>query len=163
MERMWAAIVTFLARFCGCGPAGNPARNSVAVAVPTDDAAIEAATQHARSTIDEFKEALAHPNREQSDFSVKVELHEAGGVHYFWLKQVTCSGSSFAGTLGSDASGMKDHKPGEAITIAADEICDWMYVENEKLVGGFTLRAIRNKLRGAQRDAFERSLWFSFD
>ena len=135
----------------------------MAVAVPTEDAAIEAATQHARSTIDEFKEALAHPNPERSDFSVKVELHEDEGVHYLWLQQVTCTGSSFAGTLGPDASGMKRHKPGETITINAGDIRDWMYVENKELVGGFTLRAIRDKLRGEQREAFESSLWFAFD
>jgi uncharacterized protein YegJ (DUF2314 family) len=163
MGRIWTAIATFVAGLCGCGPVGDPGRGSVAVAVPTDDAGIEAATQHARSTIDDFKQALGHPKPEQSDFSVKVQLHEDGGVHYLWLQQLTWAGSSFSGTLGSDASGMKDHKPGEVVTVAADQVCDWMYVENKKLVGGFTLRAIRDKLRGAQREAFEKSLWFTFE
>jgi uncharacterized protein YegJ (DUF2314 family) len=163
MGRIWTGIATFLGGLCGCGPTGDAGRSSVAVAVPTDDAVIDAATQHARSTIAEFKQALAHPKPAQSDFSVKVELPEDRGVHYLWLQQVTCSGSNFSGTLGSDASGMKDHKPGEAVTIAADQVCDWMYVENNKLVGGFTLRAIRDKLRGAQREAFEKSLWFAFE
>lgn len=38
-----------------------------------------------------------------------------------------------------------------------------MYVEAGKLVGGFSLREIRDKLAGEAREQFERSMWFAFE
>ena len=49
------------------------------------------------------------------------------------------------------------------ISVPAEEVFDWMYVDNGKLVGGYSLRALRDKLSGKQREAFEKSMWFSFD
>jgi len=163
MRRVWTALVTFLAGICGCSPSGETGGSSTAVAVPTQDASIEAATDRARATIEDFKKAMASPTPQQTDFAVKVELRANGAVHFVWLQQVACADSTFTGTLGPDASGMKHHKPGDAVTVVAGEVADWMYVENRKLVGGFSLRAIRDKLRGPQRDAFEKSMWFEFD
>ena len=65
--------------------------------------------------------------------------------------------------LGADATAMKQHQPGQAITVDTSKIADWMYVESNKLVGGFTLRAIRDQLSGEQRAAFEKSMWFKFE
>ena len=36
-------------------------------------------------------------------------------------------------------------------------------MENEKLVGGFSLRAIRERLSGEARRQFEKSTWFKFE
>ena len=36
-------------------------------------------------------------------------------------------------------------------------------MENEKLVGGFSLRAIRERLSGEARRQFEKSMWFRFE
>ena len=163
MRRIWTALVTFLAEVCRCDLAGIAGHGSLAVALPMDDASLKAATQRARATVGDFIGTLAHPKPGQADFSVKIELRDDGVAHYVWLKQVAFSGSDFSGTLGPDTSGMKDHRPGEAITIAAREISDWMYTEDKKLAGGFTLRAIRDKLCGRQRAAFEKSLWFALD
>jgi uncharacterized protein YegJ (DUF2314 family) len=40
---------------------------------------------------------------------------------------------------------------------------DWMYLEAGKLVGGFSSRAIRDRLAGEARKQFERSMWFAFE
>ena len=80
-----------------------------------------------------------------------------------WLQQIAFDGSNFSGVLGPDAGGLNGHSPGERVTISSREIADWMFVENEKLVGGFSLRAIRERLSGEARRQFEKSMWFKFE
>jgi hypothetical protein len=58
---------------------------------------------------------------------------------------------------------MMSQSPGERIKVDSPEIADWMYVEDKKLVGGFSLRVIRDQRSGEARMRFEESMWFKFD
>lgn len=135
----------------------------MAVSVPSGDGVIEAAIQEARASLDMFTKALSQPSPGQSDFSVKVPVREGETTHFLWSQQISFDGSNFSGVLGPEAAGIKGHSPGERVTIASKEIEDWMFVENEKLAGGFSLRAIRKRLSGEARKQFEKSLWFKFE
>ena len=108
-------------------------------------------------------EPLSHPSPGQTDFSVKVPVRAGDATHYLWLLQIAFDGSNFSGILGPDADGLKGHFPGERITIASREIADWMFVDDGRLAGGFSLRAIRERLRGKARTQFEKSMWFRFE
>ncbi len=152
----------FVTALSGCSQ-GDSRQRDIAVYVPPDDRVIAAAVQQAHASVSQFTEALAHPKPTQSDFSVKVPISDDDAIHYVWLQEVTFSNSNFRGVLGADASTMKQHQPGQPITVATSNISDWMYVESNKLVGGFTLQAIRDQLRGEQRAAFEKSMWFKFE
>lgn len=162
MRKLWSVAVAFLAGLCGCGPSGPTSSNGLAVAAPKDDPILEAATSKARTSLGDFTARLKVPTPSQSGFSVKVAIR-AGGVHYLWLQKITHQDGRFTGVLGPDARGLDPHYPGEMITVSAEEVFDWMYVDSGKLVGGYSLRALRDQLSGKQREAFEKSLWFSFD
>lgn len=162
MKNSWPSLVTFLATLCGCGQHDSH-EQFTAVAVPTNDDVVAHAVERAKDSVDEFTTALGNPKPMQTDFSVKVPIEDGGTIHFMWLQEITFDGSQFTGVLGSDASEMIEHKPGESLAVSAAEISDWMYVESNKLVGGFTLRAIRDQLTGDQRKAFENSMWFEFE
>ena len=68
----------------------------MAVAVPTEDAAIEAATREARASLEGFTRQLSNPSPGQSDFSVKVPVRDGDATHYLWLQHVTFDGSIFS-------------------------------------------------------------------
>ncbi len=85
------------------------------------------------------------------------------GDGYLWLQRIAFDGSNFSGVLGPDAAGLERHSPGERITLSSSEIADRMFVDDEKLVGGFSLRAIRERLSGEARRQFEKSMWFRFE
>lgn len=166
MRNLWSLIVGILPALGGCQRSpvdGSNQGSSLAVAVPTGDDAIEAAIREARDSLDKFIRPLSHPSPEQSEFSVKVPVREGETTHYLWMQQITFDGSNFSGVLGPDADGIKGHSPGERVTIASNEIADWMFLENEKLAGGFSLRAIRKRLSGEARTQFEKSMWFKFE
>src|SRR6266581_9449023 len=163
MRRIWSVAVAFVTGLFGCGPSGSTSSNGLAVAAPKDDPILEVATSKARDSLGNFTACLKDPMPSQSQFSVKVAISSGGMVHYLWLQKITHKDGSFTGTLGPDAKGLEPHQPGETITEREKEIFDWMYVDSGKLVGGYSLRALRDQLSGKQREAFEKSLWFSFD
>jgi uncharacterized protein YegJ (DUF2314 family) len=164
MRHVASIIPGVIILLIGCSERPLPQENAnTAVAVPRGDVIIEAASEKARASVSEFIETLAKPSANQSDFSVKVPIINAGTTHSVWLQHLSHDGSKFLGRLGPDVEGMSGHAPGDEITVAPKDIEDWMYVENGKLVGGYTLRAIRDQLSGPARENFERSMWFKFD
>lgn len=162
MRKLWPSFLAFVTALSGCSQ-GDSGQRDLAVFVPADDRVVAAAVQQAHASLAQFTNALAHPKPTQSDFSVKVQINDDNFIHCVWLQEVTFSNSNFRGVLGADATAMKQHQPGKPISVPTSKISDWMYVESNKLVGGFTLRAIRDQLRGEQRAAFEKSMWFKFE
>ena len=166
MRKLWSLFVESLPVLSGYQRSpldGSNQGSSLAVAIPTEDAEIEAATREASASLEWFITPLSHPRPGQTDFSVKVPVREGTGTHYLWLQQIALDGSTFSGVLGPDAAGLNGHSPGDRITISSREVADWMFLENEKLVGGYSLRAIRERLSGEARRQFEKSMWFKFE
>jgi uncharacterized protein YegJ (DUF2314 family) len=48
-----------------------------------------------------------------------------------------------------------DVKIGDKIQILNDNISDWMYVDNQKLRGGFTIRVLRKRMTESERKQFD--------
>ncbi len=167
MRRIIAVLAGVLSAVFGCGQhrrsAGDPQGSELAVAVPSGDEPMRAAARRARESLDGFIERLSSPGPGQGDFSIKVPVREGTGTHYLWLEDVSFDGAHFRGALGPDAAGLKGHAPGERVEVDRPEVEDWMYVEAGKLVGGFSLRAIRDQLAGEARKRFEQSMWFAFE
>jgi len=167
MRNLLSVLLGLLSAVSGCGqyrPSGEvPRETDLAVAVPREDASIEAAVQQARETLDRFIKRLSAPGPGEGDFSIKVAVQDGEVTHHMWLQDVAFEGSRFRGILGPDAAGMKIHGPGERVDVDRSSVEDWMYVAGGKLVGGFSLRAIREKLSGTARERFDKSMWFKFD
>lgn len=166
MRKAQAVLAGFLSAIWGCLPSikdGDSKGNASAVAVPTNDPLIDEASQQARSSLDQFISRLSEPRPNETDFSIKVPIEDGGTTHFLWLNELRYDGNAFGGVLGADASALKAHSPGEPVKAVASHVADWMYVEDGKLVGGFSLRAIRSQLSGDAREQFEKNMWFKFE
>jgi uncharacterized protein YegJ (DUF2314 family) len=64
-------------------------------------------------------------------------------------------GKAFHGRLNNRPVDVRAIKLGDAVTVAPDEISDWMYVDNGKLVGGYTIRVLVDKLPPNERKQVE--------
>jgi uncharacterized protein YegJ (DUF2314 family) len=138
---------------------GNSRRGHLAVSVPVTDTSLQLATEEAQRSLDHFTAAVQHPSSRQSNFQVKLAV-ESG--HYVWLNQVEFD-RTLSGILGPDAAGLHPAGPGARVTVPARDVADWMYAEDGKLVGGFSLRAIRARLTGEPRRAFEEGVGLRFE
>jgi uncharacterized protein YegJ (DUF2314 family) len=88
---------------------------------------------------------------------------EAGRGEHMWVQPVDFANGKFTGELANDPEFVKSVKAGQVVSAPRDEISDWMYVENGKLVGGYTLRVLRETLSSTERAEFDKSLPFRIE
>ena len=121
------------------------------------------AVEQARKTVGEFIKALQHPAAGQTDFEVKKPFVEGNDVEHIWLSDIEFAGGHFKGKV--DNAPMKIHglKIGQVVSVNPDEISDWAYVDNGKLVGGYTIRAHYEALTPAQKKEFLREADFKLE
>jgi uncharacterized protein YegJ (DUF2314 family) len=113
--------------------------------------------------LDEFDAVLKKPAANQKDFAVKYLAEQGDEAEYLWANELKFDGKKYTGKVANDPSYVKSIKMGQAITLKPEEIDDWMYVENGKLKGGFTIRAQRNMLKGEERKKFDEQFKFQFE
>lgn len=143
-----------------CG--GSDAEDNV-VAVHADDTAMKAAIEKARATVGTFQEALRSPSASRSAFSLKARFEEGDVVEHMWLDDVSFDGKAFSGAVNNDPEELRNVSFGQKVTVPPGEISDWMFVENGKLVGGFTIRVMRDSLSTEEREAMDASLPFKIE
>jgi uncharacterized protein YegJ (DUF2314 family) len=156
----WMVIAFACAVTLGCGK--SDARDPV-VSVPADDPQMNAAIRDARRTVATFIAAVKSPKSSQNGFSVKMRIDDGDAVEHFWLEHVSFDGSVFRGTIDSDAETVTNVRLGDPERVKPSEISDWMYIDHGVLLGGYTIRALRNRLSGPDRAEFDRSLPFKIE
>jgi len=73
-----------------------------------------------------------------------------GGVHYYADENV------FSGVFFEVPAGFeKWHEVGEQLVFEADQVFDWMILDDGHLHGGFTLRVQRERLPEAEREGYD--------
>ncbi len=128
-----------------------------------DDAEMAEATRKARETVGVFVDALAENAPGCSRFSVKVGIEDGEDAEHFWLNDVRYAEGTFKGTIANDPVHVQSVQFGQAIEVSRDEISDWMYIEDGKLVGGYSIRVMLATLSPEQRSEFDATAGFQVD
>lgn len=131
--------------------------------VEGDDPGMEAAVEKARKSVAQFVAAHKSPKPGQTGFSIKKAFTDGKNTEHMWLMNVTYDGKAFHGVLNNDPEMLTNAKIGDKASVDAAQISDWMYIDNKKLVGGYTLRALRDKMKPDERSAMDKSLPFRVD
>jgi uncharacterized protein YegJ (DUF2314 family) len=161
MRRCLNWIAVFAIIFVGCGK--KPAREDKVTMVADDDPRMTAAIEKARATVGTFTSALRSPKARQTAFSVKMAFTDPKGTEHMWLSQVSFDGQKFRGTVNNDPMIVSNVRNGQRAAVEPAKISDWMYVDNGKLVGGYTLRVLRDSMSAEERAEFDRSVPFTID
>jgi len=119
------------------------------------DAQMHRAVKEARKTVGVFIAALKNPAKGQHDFEVKKPFAKDGEVEHLWLSDVEFSGNRFHGRVDNHPRKIKGLKFGDRVSVNPDEISDWAFVDNGKLVGGYTIRVLSQNLSPERRKEFE--------
>lgn len=157
MWRCGIVVGIVAAAVAGCGM-DQPVDRVTDVA--DDDPQMNAAIETARKSVDTFIAVLKSPKPGQIEFSVKMEFIDGEDSEHMWLTPVSFDGKNFQGTVSNDPRDVRTVKLGQKVSVAPDQISDWMYIDNGKLVGGFTSRVLRDKLTPDERAEFDKSLPF---
>lgn len=119
------------------------------------DAEVEAAVEKAKATIADFLAVIKNPTPNQTDFEVKHRFVE-GEIHeHIWINPVRWENGRFIGEVANLPLSVKNVREGQLVSFPDWDISDWKYLEDGKLMGGFTILALIDRLSPEERREWE--------
>ena len=131
--------------------------------VGSDNTSMNLAIAVAKGSIDQFNKAFESGDSAYSEFAVKKKYFTEDGGEHMWVAVTKIVDGNYQGIVNNDAEMTKEVKYGDSVTVLRDEITDWMYIENNILRGGYTIREIRNQLSEKERVQFYKDLSFKIE
>lgn len=139
-------------------------QNDETINFADDDPVMNAAIQKAKNTVRaQFIPALQKPKPGQTGFAIKYPVKDGKQFEHFWISGVSYDGNRFTGQLDNDPQLVKNVKLGQRMVVRPEEISDWMYADQGRLMGGYTIRVIRDQLKGKERQEFDQAFPFKID
>lgn len=114
------------------------------------------AVQKARKALPQFFDAVRSLKSNQSRFAVKKPFIEGEKVEHLWVNDLSFDGRVFRGKVDNEPLDLKGVHLGDEVTVSPEEISDWMFVQDGKLVGGYTVRCCYRHLSSAEKKQFEK-------
>jgi uncharacterized protein YegJ (DUF2314 family) len=134
-----AIVLSFIA---GCEKQDKRVSGTIddpVVHVSEGDAEMAAAISQARQSLPHFWEVFEKPTRGEDHFALKVKITDEHGTEHFWANELQRQDGKISGTINNDPNIVKSVKLGDRIEITADDISDWMYMRDGKMVGNRTM------------------------
>ena len=132
--------------------------------VTAEDPSMNTAIDQAKKTITEFDQALKSNNPSYTDFAIKKRYKTAdGGGEHMWIAGVKIVNGNYEGFVNNDAEKTTEVKYGDIVIVRKAEITDWMYLENNVLRGGYTIREVRSQMNKEERIKMDKDLGFKIE
>lgn len=111
------------------------------VHVAGDNDEMMEAVNAARATITEFFEALKNPKPNRTDFFINATFEDGTRVEHLWLCDLDFESKPATGVVANEPEiGSVSYL--ERVPFLPDQISDWMYREDGRLVGAFTTKVL---------------------
>jgi uncharacterized protein YegJ (DUF2314 family) len=117
--------------------------NDGIINIENDDPEMKAATEKARKQWPDFVKAFA--NKTGENHSVKFKFSQKDSHEYMWVSVDKIEGDTVIGKLANVPNFLTNVKEGAIVKRPSTEIEDWLYVEDKKLVGGFSIEVLQNR------------------
>lgn len=157
-------FVLYLCLFMiACSPAMTGTPMATAPTLSGMDAEMESAFQEARDTLDIFRQRIATPHPNRTYVAIKVRFSPPDGTSQdIWVDNVIYTEGSFRGKMGDDIPALR-LRFGEEIVIPTEDIVDWMIVEDDKLIGGYTIRLAYERMSPEEKEHFLEAIDYSIE
>jgi uncharacterized protein YegJ (DUF2314 family) len=144
-------LICFALAFLPAGCARpKPTVADQVIPVARNDPEMQAAIAKPRSQLPVFWKAFAQPGQGESSFALKYKITDAKGVEHFWLIDIERKDGKVYGTINNDPNTVQSVKIGQRIDVADEQISDWMFMRNGKMVGNYTLRPLLKSMPPAE-------------
>jgi len=118
----------------------------------------------AQKTYNDFLAALKNPDSLMDGFSVKMRFdYGASSGEHMWLGDLYFKSEKLFGILNNVPVDIKTVKLGDTLEIIQNKISDWMYLKNNKLVGGYTIKVLYSKMSPDEKNEREKQLGFEIE
>lgn len=123
--------------------------------VPNNDDEMNDAILKANQTLNNFNLALNSGNTDFNYFALKTRFNTSTGGEHIWITDITFKDNKYFGVIDNLPEYTTEVKIGDTIEIENNNISDWMYIDNQKLRGGYTIRLLRNRMTEQERKQFD--------
>ncbi len=155
MRKLLVAVLLIASLLAACAPLSR---------VSSPDADMNAAMQQAQKSLPSFIKALQAPSATQSQFALKARFpYGINGreAEYMWVNGLTYANGKFQGVLDSTPQHATNYHAGQPVTVETPDVADWVIIDAGKLLGGFTIIALRNRMAAGDKLAFDSQFQFS--
>lgn len=121
------------------------------VRVDGEDERLKAAVEEARRRFPDFVSAFEQREHGQL-FSVKTPVTRGGNTEYIWITVTAIENETIYGELGNDPVDLPGLACGDRVKVDVPEVVDWMYLEDDEMQGGFSVRAIQQIIQSDGED-----------
>lgn len=128
------------------------------------DPDIEAAIQKSKATVAKFLDVLKAPGAGQSHFIVWREFptDKPGKRQILIVNDLSFDGKLIHGRLDDRTAQPGNGAPRNGlVSFPPEEICDWMFNENGKAVGGRMLRVLKQKMTEKEWSSYAKVITFA--
>jgi uncharacterized protein YegJ (DUF2314 family) len=85
---------------------------------------------------------------------LKVRFDVGAGVEHIWVSDVKkLSDGNYSGRFANEPSDLIGKNIGDQVEFKQTDISDWMFMRNEKVVGGETIKALLKSMPKEEADA----------
>lgn len=128
------------------------------VQVPNEDREMSQAITTARAKLAMFWEVYERKPHNESDFNLKVRISDGRNAEHFWLSDIERRDGKLYGVVANDPNNVHTVSKGERIEIPEDDISDWLFFRDGKMVGNYTMRAMFKYMPQEQVEQWKRQL-----
>jgi uncharacterized protein YegJ (DUF2314 family) len=131
--------------------------------VKGDDPEMDAAIHLSKATFPEFLQVFEKQDTATSDFAIKVHYDDGSEAEHLWLAALSLRGPKLYGVVSNVPEFTKQVKEGEQVEVDTSKVSDWKYVQNHRLVGGRTIKVLRNRLSPAEKAELDKSVDYQIE
>ncbi|MFO0863251.1 MAG: DUF2314 domain-containing protein [Gemmataceae bacterium] len=167
----WPRPIVWLCLFaCGCTNAVQTKKSTPASAsrerllscISGNDPRMKAAIAEAHAHWDVFVSALQNPASKQKGFAVKAPFREGRTTEQLWITRLELSDDNISGTVDDQPVVLRGIHRKQVVQVTRSQVSDWMFLDQGKIRGGYTIRALRDSLSGDEKTRFLASFPYAF-
>jgi uncharacterized protein YegJ (DUF2314 family) len=158
MKQLIALAMAILVVAVGCRKSDDPV-----VKVRAEDSEMNAAISAAQASITNFMAVFRNPQTNQQYFLIKGKFTASDVVEHIWVADLRYDGSVFHGVIANEPERISGLTFKQPVEVQLGQISDWMFVQDGKLVGGYTFRVLRKRMTAQQRRELDAHIPYSYE
>ncbi len=131
--------------------------------ISSDDPELNAAMEKARASFQEFLTTSQDPDTMGAGFLAKVRVTEGDVSEDLWINGVRPEEEGYSGIVNESPMKLKDLEAFEEIRFTLNQVSDWQYFAEEKIVGAYTTQVMRSRMSEEERAEHDAMYPFPFE
>lgn len=124
-----------------------PMKGRLDVVEASADPELAAAVTRAKRELPNFIRSVQKPAAGQSDFAVNGRFETPRGFEQIWVAVDRYESGVFYGRLNADPVAIPGKRKGDAVQVPDASVSDWLFRDNGKLAGGYTMELLLRRSR----------------